>query len=336
MMIAGHRFDRVGFVEHDDVVVRQDAGPLLPQGQIAEEQRMIDDQHLGILRPPPGAVVKAILVRRAVAAHAIAVVAGHLVPHRRQRAKLQIGQAAVAGCFRPFDQLANLRRTLPARGTSWLARPRRFPFAAGSDSCSRPLTSTAVNSCGMTLCNSGRSLWISCSWSVIVCVETTIAGPCRLFIARRSSRLRRFVGGADRLACRLADRGEDGGHQIGEALADARARLDDQMPPPADRLGDRLGHLHLLRPLFIARREPSGNAGRGPKISPGESMTWVSITSGTSISCCAPEYRESALGEVESSAGASGSTRLAIIRPRSLIFARSVLRAMPSCWLAST
>ena len=48
-MVAGHGFQIVGFVEDDGVVVGQDARARCAQGQIAEEQGVIDDQNLGIL-----------------------------------------------------------------------------------------------------------------------------------------------------------------------------------------------------------------------------------------------------------------------------------------------
>ena len=83
---------------------------------------------------------------------------------------------------------------------------------------------------------------MSCSCRLIVCVETTIFGP---------------GGGASPLAFRWTPFGLQLGrrqnrrHQIGKALADARARLGHQMPLRRDRPRDRLGHLQLLRPLLV-------------------------------------------------------------------------------------
>ena len=42
-VIAGDVLQRMGLVEHDDIVIGQDARPLPPQGQVAEKQRVIDD-----------------------------------------------------------------------------------------------------------------------------------------------------------------------------------------------------------------------------------------------------------------------------------------------------
>ena len=48
-VVAGDGFDRVGLVEDHDVVVGQDAHAGAPQGDVAEEQRVIDDQDLRVL-----------------------------------------------------------------------------------------------------------------------------------------------------------------------------------------------------------------------------------------------------------------------------------------------
>ena len=45
---------------------------------------------------------------------------------------------------------------------------------------------------------------------------------------------------------------EDRRHQVGETLAHARARLDDQVLLRADRLGHRFGHRQLLGPMLVA------------------------------------------------------------------------------------
>ena len=85
-MIAGDRFDRVGFVEDHDVVVGQDAHAGPPQREVAEEQRVVHDQDLRVLHPAAVLVVEAFAVRRAAAAHAVGAVAGDFVPHRRRAA----------------------------------------------------------------------------------------------------------------------------------------------------------------------------------------------------------------------------------------------------------
>ena len=48
-VVAGDGFDRVGFVEDHDVVVGQDAHAGPPQRDVAEQQRVVDDQNLRVL-----------------------------------------------------------------------------------------------------------------------------------------------------------------------------------------------------------------------------------------------------------------------------------------------
>ncbi len=80
-------------------------------------------------------------------------------------------------------------------------------------------------------------------------------------------RLRLFLG---RFPCRpivfrlrwLSARGQDGGHQISETLADAGARLDHEMMLPADSLIDGLGHGELLAAVLVVG-QPRGNASAG-------------------------------------------------------------------------
>ena len=66
------------------------------------------------------------------------------------------------------------------------------------------------------------SLWMSCSCRLMVCVETT---------TRQS-----LVGGG----------GEDGGDEVGKALADAGAGLDHEVALGGDGVGDGVGHVELL------------------------------------------------------------------------------------------
>ena len=107
-VVAGDGLDLVGLVEDHHVVLRQDAHVLPPQRQVGEEQGVVDHQDLGVLHPPPGLVVEALGVHRALAAHAVAVVAGHFVPHGRQGAEIEVRQRAVGRLLGPGVQPAEL------------------------------------------------------------------------------------------------------------------------------------------------------------------------------------------------------------------------------------
>ena len=65
--------------------------------------------------------------------------------------------------------------------------------------------------------------------------------------------------------------GQDGRDQVGEALADARARLDHQVPAAVDGGRHRLGHGQLLAAGLVIR-QPGGNAAPGPRISDAKSI----------------------------------------------------------------
>ena len=65
-MVAGHGFHRMGFVKDDHVKLGQNADLFPPQGQVGEEQGMVDDQDLGVLHPPPSLVIKTLAVHGAL------------------------------------------------------------------------------------------------------------------------------------------------------------------------------------------------------------------------------------------------------------------------------
>ena len=100
-MIAGNRFDRVRFVQNCDVVIGQDAGTFTAQGQVGKEQRVIDNQQVGIPNAAACFVIKAVVVGRTFLAQAIAVLALRLVPNLRQRTEREVRTAAVGCVPRP-------------------------------------------------------------------------------------------------------------------------------------------------------------------------------------------------------------------------------------------
>ena len=56
--------------------------------------------------------------------------------------------------------------------------------------------------------------------------------------------------------------GLDRRHEIREALADAGARLDHQVPRAAQGVGDGVGHAQLLGPRLVIRQAPGDCAVR--------------------------------------------------------------------------
>ena len=107
-VVARHGLQRVGLVEDHDVVPRQHRRAFHAEGQVGEIECVVDHHDLGPAHPPPGRVVEAVGVVRALAAHAVGVVAGHFFPYDGRGLEAQVGQRAVAGLLRPGVDLAKL------------------------------------------------------------------------------------------------------------------------------------------------------------------------------------------------------------------------------------
>ena len=93
-VVGGHVFQRVRLVEDDDLVIGKHATAAAAQGQVAEEQGVVDDQHVGPVNLPAGLVVEALVVVRALAAQAVAAVALHQVPDGGERLEAEVAAAA--------------------------------------------------------------------------------------------------------------------------------------------------------------------------------------------------------------------------------------------------
>ena len=83
-LIGGDLRQRVSLVDHRQLVVRQKAGVVLPQNEIGNEQGVIDDQQVGLLRAAAGALIETGFVGRAAPAEAIAVLAADFLPNIRR------------------------------------------------------------------------------------------------------------------------------------------------------------------------------------------------------------------------------------------------------------
>ncbi len=107
-MVAGDGFDGVRFVKNHHVVVGQNVDPLAAQREIAEEQRMIDDENLRVLHPATRGEVKTLPVRGTLAPHAVAAVAADFVPHTAVGGEVEVAQRTVIGRLRPLGDLLEL------------------------------------------------------------------------------------------------------------------------------------------------------------------------------------------------------------------------------------
>ena len=112
-VVAGDVLQRMGLVEDHHFVVGQDARPLPPQGQVAEEQRVVDDQDLRVLGPPPGLVVEAVAVAGALPAQAVAMIAFDFVPDMRPAGEREDRPASRRASSPTSCGFAATARTLP-------------------------------------------------------------------------------------------------------------------------------------------------------------------------------------------------------------------------------
>ena len=124
------RFERVGLVEDDDVVLGQEAGPGAAEGEVGEEQGVVDDEDVGRPHPLSGREVEAVAEPGALLAQAVAVLAGHRVPDRPERLEVEVRPATVLRLAGPVPDLGELVELLgPGRK---IEPPAGRPLAASS------------------------------------------------------------------------------------------------------------------------------------------------------------------------------------------------------------
>ena len=88
-MLPGDALHRVALVENYRVVVRQKTPTLGSHGKVAKKEGMVDYQNLRIGHTAAGRIVKTAIEGRAFATHAVARIAGQLVPENSARTKRQ-------------------------------------------------------------------------------------------------------------------------------------------------------------------------------------------------------------------------------------------------------
>jgi hypothetical protein len=174
------------------------------------------------------------------------VVAGHFVPDLRHGTPVEIGQRAVVGLLGPIGDLAELLKFLllgkhAGRALLGVLQP------ALAQVVPPPFHQNRRELDGHDAAEKGNVL-----------LEKLLL---------ETDGMRRDHDPAPRPVVRLGvglgiglgpGRGEDRRHEVGEALADPGPRLDDQMVPTGDRLGDRLGHGERLGAGLIVL-QPGGN-----------------------------------------------------------------------------
>ena len=259
-VLARHRFDGVGLIEHHDVVGRKQARSTATQGEVGEEEGVVDDHDMRARQPPAGRHVVALLVVRAGPAHAVGRVALHLIPHARQRHHREVGARPVEGGLRPASDPLQLRHlgivSKQASGTllGHLQPPQADIVAPAFGEHRGKLPWHHRSHQGHILANKlllqgnrvGRDH------------HPPRPGPGRWLGERIVVVSRRQLRGVGLL---IGGHGQHRRHEVGQALPHPRPCLTEQMPPLANRRLHRPGHRQLLRP-----RLPAGQTRGKPAI----------------------------------------------------------------------
>ena len=211
---------------------------------------MIDDQHVRVPGPPPRLVIKAVFVGGALLSEAVPAIAGHFVPHVGERAEAEIAAGAVVGVFRPLEDRLELLEFL------LLEKGRLRPVDRGRHPPQADVVRPPLGQHERKLDRHHRLQERN------VPREELLLQTDR--VRRDDQRFFRLV-----LQFLFADHGQNGRNQIGETLADAGPRLDDQVRLLRDGPLDRGRHLELLRPVFIGPQplgDPSFLAEHGCRV----------------------------------------------------------------------
>ena len=235
-VITGDSLNGVCLVENHHVVVRQDRRPLASQCEVRKEQRMVHDQDVGIPDTTPGPEIKTLLVKIAVLAQAVSVLALNLVPDRAVGPKIKIRSRAVTAVLRPVDdrlELSQIFRSRIQRARS-IIRAEHPPQA--------DVVGAAFDEDCRELDRQNRIQKRNIAFVKLLLQADRVCRNDDAFLLRVFRSL--FVG----VGCRSENRR----HKISKTLPDARTRLDDEMLLLVDRLSNRFGHTELFGTAFVA------------------------------------------------------------------------------------
>ncbi len=213
----------MGLVEDDRVRGRQQIGdPFVAQHEVGEEQVMIDDDEVGLLRRAPRLHHEALRVMRTFGAEAVLARRRHQRPDRRVLGHLrELGAIAAAGRQREALDRAQMHRVLARHEATVVARAGEM------------LVADVVGASLQQRDGDGRP---------------QRRADQRDVLAKQLVLQRLRAGRHDHLAAPQHRR-----HEIRERLAGPGAGLGDQRPAALDGIGDGLGHLDLAiaRPIAV-------------------------------------------------------------------------------------
>jgi hypothetical protein len=236
-MFTGDVFDGVGFVEDGQVVLGEiiDAGDA--EGQVGEEEGVVDDEEIAALHALFGGLPEAVFEVGAFFAQAIVVFGADFVPDAGFGDGREIGEGAVGGVGGPLFDLPEGIDLFFVFEECVLALSGLFEAALAE------VIAAAFDEDG------GEFIGVDGLEERDVLVD-------ELFLEGDG------VGGDDD-AFFVFDGEVDGGQEIGEGFADAGAGLDEEMMVLGEGFLDGGGHLQLLGTEFELVSESSGDDAAG-------------------------------------------------------------------------
>ncbi len=228
---GGHVLEVMGLVEDDPLEGWQDRGGrivvgLVTQGQVREEQGVIDHQDVGLGGLAAGLVEKAAGVMGAAHPGALVDFAAHLFPDLFAGDEVQLLPRAVGGLGRPLVKGAEFGAQFG------LEQPRFEPgglHPAPAEIVAAPLDQHRP--------------------------EIEAGGPLQKGDVLADQLLLQVDGvGRDHHPFLVGQRPEDGRRQVGQAFAGAGAGFDDPQLPLVEGLAHGKGHAQLLGALLVARQ----------------------------------------------------------------------------------
>ncbi|HPD32016.1 MAG TPA: hypothetical protein PLL20_18655, partial [Phycisphaerae bacterium] len=126
-MVCGDRLQGMGFVDHHELIRRQDRDFSSTEGQMGHQQCVIHHQNLGMGRPAASPLIEAGVVMRAGASETIAVLAPNQFPDTGIGHGVQLGE-------RTFGRLVRPVLDSPELVTQRIGKQRGLSFASLSQS----------------------------------------------------------------------------------------------------------------------------------------------------------------------------------------------------------
>ena len=236
-MLGGDVFEGVGFVEDDNVVFGQviDAGH--SQGEVGEEQRVVDDQDVAAVHSAFGGLPEAGFVELAFFPEAVAVLGADAFPDAGGGDLGQVGERAIGGLGGPLLD--------GAKGFELVGAIEKHALTSAGllEAALAEIVAAAFDQDGAEFVGKYRAN----QWDVLF-DQLLLQGD---------------GVGRDDDAFALADGIFDCGQEVGEGFADAGSGFDEEVVAGGEGIINGGGHGELLGAGFVEAAEPPGDGAIG-------------------------------------------------------------------------